>query len=70
MQIKNNIYGNKSSTLNINTKGNLKYDNYNENNKGTDRINNYTSLNDSADSKDLYSGNNSRNKPLIKINNN
>ena len=68
IQTKNNIYGNKSNNLNINTTGNLNYDNYNKNFNRTERKINYTTTKD-KNTNEVNKGNNGRNR-LAKINNN
>ena len=68
IKTKNNIYGNKSNNLNINSVGNLNYDNYNENYNKTDRNINYNTINNNSNNKIQLI--NSRNRTFVKINNN
>ena len=68
IQTKNNIYGNKSNNLNINSNGNLNLDNYNENSNRNNKANNYNTINNNANV--YYTGNKINNRPIIKINNN
>jgi len=69
IQTKNNIYGNKSNNLNINSNGNLNLDNYNENNNRNNKSNNYNAIN--SHQNIYYTGNRIKNnRPIIKINNN
>ena len=68
IQTKNNIYGNKSNNLNINSNGNLNLDNYNENSNRNNKAINYNTINNNANV--YYTGNKINNRPIIKINNN
>ncbi len=63
IQTKNNIYGNKSNNVKINSGGNLNY--YNDNSKTNNRK---VNINDNANK--TYFGDIGRNKQVIKINNN